>query len=233
MKKREWYSIKNEAETADIMIYDIIGEDFWGEGVSAKGFAEDVKDLKVDVINLHINSPGGSVFDGIAIYNLLKSHKARVNVQIDGMALSIASVIAMAGDSVTMAENAMMMIHDPWTMVMGSADDMRKEADTLDKVKSSLITSYGRTGKPLDEIADLMSDETWMTAAEALEMGFADALVEKVNISNSFDLSGFKHAPKNLAEKPQDAPKEPVAPAPSGSNIEYAKAVLRLEKVSD
>ena len=230
MKKREWYSIKNEVESAEIMIYDVIGEDFWGEGVSAKGFADDVKDLKVDVINLHINSPGGSVFDGVAIYNLLKSHKARVNVQIDGMALSIASVIAMAGDSITMAANAMMMIHDPWTMVMGSADDMRKEADTLDKVKASLITSYGRTGKDSGVIADLMSEETWLTAQEAIDMGFADALTEKVNISNSFDLSGFRHAPKNLIGGGSGDIEKTVAPAPNGHSIEYAKAVLRLNK---
>ena len=225
MATREWYSIQNKADNAEIFIYDVIGEDFWGDGVNAKSFATDVKNLKVDAIDIHINSPGGSVFDGVAIYNLLKQHKAKVNVTIDGMALSIASVIAMAGDTITMAENAMMMIHDPWTMTMGSAEDFRKEADTLDKVKSSLITSYGRTGMDSEKIADLMSEETWMTAADAVEMGFADSTSEKVSFSNSFDLSRFKHTPKALVEMP-----EPEEEVHNGYSAEYAKRVLRLRK---
>ncbi len=231
-----WYSIKNQADSAEIFIYDVIGEDFWGEGVSAKQFADDVKNLKVSTIDLRINSPGGSVFDGVAIYNLLMNHDATVNVHIDGMALSIASVIAMSGDTINMAENAMIMIHDPWSGLWGSADDMRKEADTLDKIKSSLITSYGRTGMETDELSNLMTEETWMTAAEAKEMGFADEVTERVAVANKFDLSRFRHAPQALIETPnndgvdpQDEP-EP-APAPSGHSIEYAKAVLQLATI--
>lgn len=232
---KSWYSIKNLADSAEIFIYDIIGEDFWGEGVSAKQFADDVKGLKVSTIDLRINSPGGSVFDGVAIYNLLMNHDATVNVFIDGMALSIASVIAMAGDTINMAENAMMMIHDPWSFVIGSATDMKKEADTLDKIKSSLVTSYGRTGMETDELSNLMTEETWMTAAEAKEMGFADEVTERVAVANKFDLSKFRHAPQALMGDGFDGFVEPTegpdpAPAISGHSIEYAKAVLCLAR---
>jgi len=223
---RKWYEIKNQSnETAEIYIYDIIGEDYWGDGVSAKGFANDVKDLEVGTIDLHINSPGGQVFDGVAIYNILLNHPAQVNVSIDGMALSIASVIAMAGDTISMAENAMMMIHDPWSMAIGSAADFRKEADTLDKVKSSIITSYGRTER--DDLDKLMTEETWMSAAEAVEMGFADEVTGRVEVANHFDLSMFIHPPKNLISV-QPAPE----PEPVGHSKAHAARVLQLAEAS-
>ena len=172
---KSWFSIKAKAqETADISIYDEIG--FWG--VSASQFADQLKAVgNVKQINLHIHSPGGDVFDGIAIYNLLKNHPATKTVYIDGLAASMASVIAMVGDTVIMPENAMMMIHKPWGIQGGDAEDMRKYADLLDKVESTLISSYQtKTGKNTDELTALLSAETWLTAKECLEHGFADQL---------------------------------------------------------
>jgi hypothetical protein len=126
----------NRGKTGEIWLYDQVGEGFFG-GMSAKQFNDELNKLgKVDTVNLRINSPGGSVFDGVAIYNALKRHPARVEVDVDGIAASIASVIAMAGDEIRMASNSMMMIHDPHGFSQGGAGDMRKTADLLDQIKN-------------------------------------------------------------------------------------------------
>lgn len=191
-------------KSAEIFLYDEIGGGFFGGGISAKRFADDLKDLgKIDTLNVRVNSPGGDVFDGLAIYNTLKRHPANVIVDIDGMALSIASVIVMAADEINMAKNAMMMIHDPWTISGGTAEDFRKQADLMDTVKGNLVSTYAdRTKMPDNEIADLMSAETWMTADEALANGFADRVTEDLQMAARFDLTRFKHAPKALARGP-------------------------------
>ena len=175
---KTWYEIKNKSDKAEIWIYEEIGEDFWtGGGVTAKGFQKELAAIKADKIDLHINSPGGLVFDGITIYNLLKQHPANITTYIDGLAASIASVIALAGDSVIMAENALFMIHKASGLVMGNSDDMRAFAEKLDKVNTSIATTYiSKTGKDEPEINDLMAAETWMTAAEALDFGFVDEI---------------------------------------------------------
>ena len=137
-------------KTADIYIYDEIG--YWG--VTARQFASSMKALgDLDHINLHIHSPGGDVFDGIAIYNLLNSHTASKTVYIDGLAASMASVIAMVGNPIIMPENAMMMIHKPWGITGGDANDMRDYADLLDKVEAVLIPSYAK--KPAKRLTNL------------------------------------------------------------------------------
>lgn len=185
----------------EIWLYDQVGEGFFG-GMSAKTFSDELNKLgKVDVVNLRINSPGGSVFDGVAIYNQLKRHPARIEVDVDGIAASIASVIAMSGDEIRMAGNAMMMIHDPYGMSMGSAEDMRKTADLLDQIKTVIVDTYAkRTGESDAAIAQMMADETWMTAAEAQQHGFSDATTDEQRIAASyaFDFSNFKHPPKAL-----------------------------------
>lgn len=199
--KTNWYSITAKADkTAEILIYEQIGEDFFGDGVSAKGFATELKALgDLDEITVRINSPGGDVFDGNAIFNILRAHKAKIIVAIDGIAASIASVIAMAGDKIIMPENAMMMIHDPSGFAMGTADEMRKMSDALDKIKTSLVAAYsGKANIDDAQIIDMMTDETWLTAAEAVEMGFADEVAEPVRLAANFDLSMFKHPPQNL-----------------------------------
>lgn len=214
-KEKSWYQITNKADrSAEIHIFEQIGEDFWtGDGMTAKRFLSELKGLDVDAIELHINSPGGSVFDGQAIYSMLKNHKARVDVHIDGLAASIASVIAMAGDTVTIPRNALMMIHDPSGFAMGTAEDMRKVATALDKVKTGIIAAYqDKTGKDEAELAELMSAETWMTGDEAVAMGFADATGPAVQMQASAGfglLNQFRNIPRGLLVGESPAPHQP------------------------
>jgi ATP-dependent protease ClpP protease subunit len=166
--------------SAEILIYEPIGADFFGSGLTARRFIADLERLgDVKDILVRINSPGGEVFDGFAIYNALKNHPAQVHVQIDGLAASIASIIAMSGDLITMGDGAMMMIHNPWTIAIGDSEDMRKTADMLDKVSEGLLDAYeSRTGVDRDELKEMLAAETWFTAAEAIEKGFADDRTE-------------------------------------------------------
>ena len=162
---------------AEILIHEPIGENWYGDGLTSKRFVDDLKALgNVSEILVRINSPGGAVFDGIAIYNALKEHPATVDVLVEGLAASAASAIAMAGDRIRMGDGAMLMIHNPWTMAAGDADDMRSVADMLDQVSESLISIYQkRTGLDRAEIAALLDAETWLTAEEAVARGFATA----------------------------------------------------------
>jgi len=193
-----WYSIRATAEGAELSIHDEIG----AYGVSAKDFINDLGKLPGDAaLTLRLNSPGGSVFDAVAIYNALKRHAGPITVSIDGIAASAASYIAMAGDSVVMPENAFLMIHDPSGLVMGTAADMRAMAEALDKIAGALIKGYAaKSGKPEDEVAALMAAETWFTAADAVEAGFADSMVEPVQIAASFDVTRFRNAPPEVIE---------------------------------
>lgn len=184
---KSWYSIQAKADqkTADISIYDEIG--YWG--VTAKQFIGDLKAIDATTIKLAINSPGGSVFDALAIYNALRQHPANVEVTIMGVAASAASVIAMAGNTVVMPENAFMMIHNPLNMAYGNADDLREMADVLDKIGASLIGIYAkRTGLPEDEIKALLDAETWLNAEEAVLKGFADELQAELKVAAAFDM---------------------------------------------
>jgi ATP-dependent protease ClpP protease subunit len=160
----KWYKIENKADRAEIWLYDEIGEDWWtGGGVTAKAFQKEISAIKAPQIDLHINSPGGSVFDGVTIYNLIKQHPANVTTYIDGIAASIASVIALAGDRVVMAENAIYMIHSPSGGVYGKSSDMRSFADVLDKINGTMVGTYvAKTGKPEDEISAMLDTETWL-----------------------------------------------------------------------
>lgn len=191
----------NKGKTGEIWLYDQVGEGWFG-GMSAKTFVAEMQNLgKVDIINLHINSPGGSVFEGVAIYNSLNSHPARIEVDVDSVAASIASLIAMSGDEIRMAANSMMMIHDPMGVTVGSAQDMRKTAELLDQVKGVIALTYAnRTGKKETEISDMMTEETWMTAAEAEDMGFADIVTKEQRIAacTGFDFSNFRRTPPGL-----------------------------------
>jgi ATP-dependent Clp protease, protease subunit len=207
-----YYMKVGTGSEADIWIYEEIGDSWFG-GISAKQFVNDLKALgDPQTIRLHLNSPGGSVFDAVAIHNVLRQHKATVNVSIEGLAASSASVIAMAGDHVEMANNAMLMIHDPWTFSVGSSDDLRRDADTLDKVKDSIMQTYlnkckKKRGENMrDELTRMMSDETWMNADEALEIGLIDSVGEAMQAAACFDLSKFKYrkAPAALANAPMD-----------------------------
>ena len=204
-----WYTIRARNSGAEVLIYDEIG----AYGISARGFLAELGALPEGAaIDLRINSPGGSVFDAVAIHNALSRHAGTVTVWIDGIAASAASYIAMAGDEIVMPENAFLMIHDPSGLVMGTAADMRDMAGTLDKIAASMMRGYAaRSGKPGDEIVAFMAAETWFDAAEALEAGLATRMAEPVRIAASFDIGRFRNAPPELVEavepaEPTDAP---------------------------
>ena len=169
--------------TGEVFVYDAIGE--WFGGVSAKSIAEDLKRLKdVKHVDVRINSPGGEVFDGLAIYNQLIRFKGKIHTHIDGMAFSIASVIALAGDEVHIADNASMMIHDPWDPYGGNAAEKRKQADVLDRIADQIVTVYaGRTKAKDAEIRELMAAETFLNADEATKLGFATSVVESKRVA--------------------------------------------------
>jgi ATP-dependent protease ClpP protease subunit len=208
---RSWYAIRAHATGAEVSIYDEIG----AYGVSAKSFLDELSTLPSDgPLTLRLNSPGGSVFDAVAIYNALKRHPGPVSVWIDGIAASAASYIAMAGDEVVMPENAFLMIHDPSGAVFGSAADMRAMAEALDKIKGSLVAGYvAKCGGTEDDIAALMAKETWLDAAEAVELGFADRLAEPVRVAARFDVGRFRNAPPALVEVAEAAADEAAGAA--------------------
>ncbi|HBZ8832789.1 TPA: ATP-dependent Clp protease proteolytic subunit [Citrobacter farmeri] len=221
VKSNSWFRMQasNNSE-ADIFIYDEIG--YWG--VTAKQFVNDLRALgDVTHINLHINSPGGDVFDGIAIFNALKHHGAAITVHIDGLAASMASVIAMVGNPVIMPENTMMMIHKPWGFAGGDANDMRDYADLLDKVESVLIPAYAqKTGKRTDEIAAMLEDETWMDGTECVALGFADQVTPSLQAMaciHSKRIEEFEKMPnsiRNMITPPRNTtqrePQQPQQP---------------------
>jgi ATP-dependent protease ClpP protease subunit len=173
-------------------------------------------------IALRLNSPGGDLFEGVTIYNLIKSQGKPVNVIVDGLAASAASLIAMAGDTCTMSDGSCMMVHNAAGLAMGYAADLRKMADVLDTVTGSAADIYvARTGVDKTKVLALMAAETWMTPAEAVAAHFATAVSEDKAISNSFNLSVFEHTPAALKAKPEEV-KEPEQP-----NTEYLIDILR------
>jgi len=214
-RAKSGYKIENKtAAEATVYLYDEIG---WF-GISAEQFVKDLNAITAKTINIRINSPGGSVFDGTALFNAIKQHKSKTVTHIDGLAASISSVIALASGEVRMAENAFLMIHNPWSIVIGNADTMREEADLLDKVGGTIAKAYmDKTGKDKAEIKDLMAAETWMTAEEALEMGFIDVIEESEKDEEAkatlFDLSVFANVPDSLKES---------RPIPTARDLEKA-----------
>jgi len=191
---KQFYTMSAADKAGEILIYDQIGEDFWtGEGVTGKSFANDLKALgDVRTLSVRINSPGGNHVDAIAIYSAINRHPAKVTVHVDGIAASAAATIAMAGDEIHIAENAMMMIHNPMTMAAGDAREMRKTAELLDQVKATLVATYSnRSGSTPQDVATWMDDETWMDGPEAKARGFATVVTPAKRIDNCFDLTRF------------------------------------------
>ena len=187
----KWYNIQNKAgETADVYIFDEIGT----YGITAQEFINDIKDLKGSPINLRINSLGGDVFDGMAMYNVIKRREAKTTVYIEGIAASIATIIALGADEVVMAENSLFMIHNAWGGTMGEAKEMRKTADTLDKISGELIDIYRKkTGLSYEVLSEMMDEETWLNAEEALSMGFIDTISDSIKVAAKYDVSKFKN----------------------------------------
>lgn len=192
---RHWFRFDAKAggDTAAVYIYDEIS---WF-GITAQQFIDELRGVTAKTIALHINSPGGDVFDGIAIHNALRQHPATVNVTVDGIAASIASVIAMAGDRVEMAKGAMFMIHEPFAMTIGDAADHRKNAEALDKMAVTIAGIYAaRAGGSVDYWRGLMAEETWFTDEESVTAKLADVLATAPAATNAFDLSVFRNAPR-------------------------------------
>lgn len=217
--------------TATMRLYDPI--DSWGEwwGVSAKEFAAALDALPSDVttIELHLNSPGGDVFDGIAIMNALRAHDAQVTVVVDGIAASAASFIAASADTLVMAPNSELMIHDAWGLAVGNAADMTQMAELLDHLSNNIASIYARkAGGSTGDWRAAMQRETWFSAEEALAAGLADSIAGDT-AKNTFDLSIFTYAGRTSAPAPtvgtdssdpapvvDSTPESPITDPPSG-----------------
>jgi len=227
---RNWYALtpKPSVSETEISIFDEIGM----YGISAKQFISDLKAIPAnDKIVLKIHSPGGEVFDGNAIFNALQ-RRGNVEVQIEGLAASMATVISLAGMPVKMAENGFYMIHNPWGVAMGDAAELRDQAELLDKIRSNMVGAYAaKSGQDPEQIQEWMDAETWFTAAEALAAGFIDEITDTLSLaasSNKFArMAKFKNAPANLTAQPQSMEIE-ITPEP-----EIVEEVIADSIVSD
>ncbi|CAE6810945.1 ATP-dependent Clp protease proteolytic subunit [Paraburkholderia aspalathi] len=232
MKNRKWWDIKaltnaQGSAVAEIRIYDEIG--FWG--TDAKTFVSQLDKAAASAaeVVVAINSPGGDVFDAFAIYNALRRYAGRVTARIDGVAASAASLVAMAGDRIVMPENAMLMIHNPWTVALGTASDLRATADSMDKARDGILAAYrNKSGKSDEELTAMLDAETWMTAAEAKEAGFADEIEAPVKLAataRSADLlARFQSAPSSVLALVEEN-SEPTATPAETSPANPAEAV--------
>ncbi len=181
MKNKYYNFVKKDSKSADLYIYGVISSYKWDDtDVTANSFKDELDKLgDIEVLNIYVNSPGGSVFEGQSIYSQLKRHRAIKNVYIDGISASIASVISMCG-KVFIPKNAMIMVHNASTFAEGNSNDFRSLADTLDKVNQTIIEVYAeKTGLAEDKLKELMDKESWLTGKEAVDLGFADELLEE------------------------------------------------------
>lgn len=224
IEARAWYRITNAAsqDEAEVMLYDEVGGWY---GATADQFIADLRGVTAPNLRVRINSPGGSVFEGIAIANALRSHPANVTVQVDGIAASIASVIAMAGDRIEMAPNTMLMIHDASGLCMGNASDMEEMAELLDLISDNIADAYAsRAGGTRDEWRARMRDETWYLPEDAVANGLADEATsvpkppkpaapdeeeDEPDMARPFDLAAYGYTGPRLEE-------QPTAPATQG-----------------
>jgi ATP-dependent protease ClpP protease subunit len=211
--ERRYLRVTNHtADSADVMVYDEIG----GWGITALDFARELQNITAASINLRINSPGGDVFDSIAIYNSLRDHPAKIHVTVDSLAASGASVITMAGDTVTMNRGSQLMIHDAYTITIGNEDDLRETADLLGRISDTIAALYAaRAGGDAGQWRDRMRAETWYSAAEAVSAGLADtdtAAGDTAAPAAAYDLSVFMFSGRLAAPAPQpvNAPSDPV-----------------------
>ena len=195
------FIMAKDDDTTEIFIYDVIGGFF---GLSAQELVKDIAEIETKNIVLRINSPGGGVFDGISIYNALVNHPARVTTQIDGLAASIASTIAEAGEEIHMNLGSMFMIHKPLMFGGGNADDFRALADLLDKAEESIVDIFRTKVKiPRDDIQAAMKAETWFSAEEALDAGYVTSITEAEAVENRFNLSAiFENVPEDMRIDP-------------------------------
>jgi ATP-dependent Clp protease, protease subunit len=208
-------------KTLEITMYGDIGEDWWtGEGITPKSVKQQIDDAgEFSRLTVRINSPGGSAFDGVAIYNVLRAVGKPVSVVVDGIAASAASIIAMAGDTVTMGRGSMLMLHNPWTFAMGNAKELRNTADMLEKVGDSMADVYvAKSAKTLEQVKEILDEETWLSAQDAVDEGFADEVAasssaKALAAAKEFPLlSKLRNVPDVLKTKAPTAPTEAVEP---------------------
>ena len=185
LRPRKWFDLSEAGDVAEFFIYDVIGTDMWGDGLRAIDFIRSVKDSPAKNVDIHINSPGGDMFDGIAIHNALKQSGKTINTFVDGIAASSASVVFMAGAERVMPTGAMVMIHNAWTIAIGNQADMLKIADRLERADDQLASIYASTDKKTDKkrIRKMMEDTTYMDASEAMEAGLCTGTMEGQKIA--------------------------------------------------
>ena len=207
---RGHFNIATEGDEATVYLYDMIVDsdadaEWWG-GVSAEAFAKTFAGIKAGTIHLRVNSPGGSVFGGRAMETAIRQHSAKVIAHVDGLAASAASFLIMGADEIEMAPGAFLMIHKAWSLAVGNADDMLHAAGLLEQIDGTLAQTYAaRTGMDADKIAAMLAAETWITANDAVEQGFADRVAEAApKASNKWDLSAFNAAPRIEPEAKPD-----------------------------
>ena len=246
MKSKAFWQFRAAAgkeKAGELLLYGPISSTtWWGDEVTPKQFAEDLAKLgDIDTLTVYMNSEGGDIFAAQAIYSQLKRHRATVTVYIDGLAASAASVVAMAGDTVVMPTNAMMMVHNPWTIALGNATEFRKLADDLDTIRESMIAAYTeKTALGRDEIIALLDAETWLTAEDAVEKGFADEVAAEKKVAASLrdgkyvvngrevDITAFKRFP---ADKIPSTVLEPDEGAKAKAAQE--RRIARLRRMAD
>lgn len=215
MTTKKYFQINKKTDKkGEIFIYgDIVSEEWFANEVTAPGFKQQLDELgNVSEIDVHINSSGGNVFEGHAIYNMLKMHKAKINIYIDALAASIASVIAMSGDTIFMHKNSFLMIHNSWIMTVGNAKELRDTADLLDKTDEASNQAYLDRALNIseEELKELLDAETWLTASEALEKGFIDEILEPNEIAASISderYKLFKSVPSSITKQDNNVTK--------------------------
>lgn len=233
-------------EEATISIYDVIGDSSFGEGFTVRRLAAILRNVGARALTVNINSPGGDYFEGNAIYNALRAHKAAVTVRVMGLAASAASLIAMAGDRIEVARSAFLMVHNAWGVVVGDRNALRDAADTLEPFDRAMRDVYAaRSGQAAEEVAAMMDRTTFIAGGEAVEKGFADALLASDEIAETEDASarslsararieralmneGMTRAERRALLKEFGGTPGAAAAAMPGAGVELAASLRRL-----
>lgn len=228
LDRPEWYKIEASADDqAEILVYDVIGWPYNDAG----DLVRYINGLKGKDILVRLNTPGGDVFDGMAIFNSLANHKGKVTIRIEALAASMGSVLAMAGKEIQAYSNTMMMIHDPWTYMAGNQYELREMADLLEKISGNMLDVYaGRSKVGKREMKEIMKAETWYTAKEAKEKGFIDTILETGKAAKAqFDLTMYTNAPDGICSiEGRDLTEREIERAlrDAGASRSFAKAIV-------
>ncbi len=225
-KARQPLRAEQSGDEATVYLYDVIVSDDWFGGVAAESFVKELRAITAPVIHLRINSPGGDVFAARAMEQAIREHKSKVVAHVDGYAASAASFVAVACDEVEIAPGGFFMVHKAWTVAFGNSDDLMETAALLEKVDASLVESYAReTGQSAEEVQRMMADETWLSAQESVDLGFADRIAEAApKASATWNLAAYDKAPA--------APTVEPVPEPQGHDRERYEFLSRIHSSS-